>query len=165
MSESCWSNAQLGDEVKIEYKIRCRRNFDPLSPPKHTAITPAVGFRTRRNEEQTLVLGNEVTTTTLHFDNPTDADTLVIALPNPSQPTKGVSSDTRRVVSRHFAWWKLKAVDVKDNSALTWRSHKVLTYNTFCGLQNIIEKQKKQRPAFPGRCMATLIISPYQERN
>ncbi len=31
------------------------------------------------NEEQTLVLGNEVTTTTLHFDNPTDADTLVIA--------------------------------------------------------------------------------------
>ncbi|WP_187439988.1 DUF7024 domain-containing protein, partial [Escherichia coli] len=41
------------------------------------------------NEEQTLVLGNEVTTTTLHFDNPTDADTLVIVPPEPVSTNEG----------------------------------------------------------------------------
>lgn len=67
------------------------------------------------NEEQTLVLGNEVTTTTLHFDNPTDADTLVIVPPEPVSTNEGISSDTRRV-SSGSAWWKLKWWNVKGNS-------------------------------------------------
>ena len=35
------------------------------------------------------MLGNEVTTTTLHFDNPTDADTLVIEPPEPVTTNEG----------------------------------------------------------------------------
>lgn len=40
-------------------------------------------------EEQTLVLSHDVTTTTLHFDNPTQADTLVIVPPDPVSTNEG----------------------------------------------------------------------------
>ena len=36
-----------------------------------------------------LCWANEVTTTTLHFDNPTDADTLVIVPPEPVSTNEG----------------------------------------------------------------------------
>lgn len=35
------------------------------------------------------MLGNEVTTTTLHFEYPTDADTLVIVPPEPVSTNEG----------------------------------------------------------------------------
>jgi phosphoglycerol transferase len=41
------------------------------------------------NQEQTLTLGNNVTTTTLHFDNPSRSNTLVIVPPDPQSTNEG----------------------------------------------------------------------------
>jgi phosphoglycerol transferase len=41
------------------------------------------------NTEQTLTLGNDVTTTTLHFDNPSRSNTLVIVPPDPQSTNEG----------------------------------------------------------------------------
>ena len=41
------------------------------------------------DSEQTLTLGNEVTTTTLHFDNPSRSNTLVIVPPEPQSTNEG----------------------------------------------------------------------------
>ncbi|EHC42346.1 Phosphoglycerol transferase I [Salmonella enterica subsp. enterica serovar Give str. S5-487] len=85
-----WSNAQLGDEVKIEYKKPLPKKFDLIITAKafgdnaERPIPVRVG-----NEEQTLVLGHDVSTITLHFNNPTDANTLVIAPPAPVSTNEG----------------------------------------------------------------------------
>ncbi|ECK4242778.1 phosphatidylglycerol--membrane-oligosaccharide glycerophosphotransferase [Salmonella enterica] len=85
-----WSNAQLGDEVKIEYKAPLPKKFDLVITSKafgdnaNRPIPVRVG-----NEEQTLVLGHDVSTITLHFNNPTDANTLVIAPPAPVATNEG----------------------------------------------------------------------------
>lgn len=85
-----WSNAQLGDEVKIEYKTPLPKKFDLVITAKafgdnaNRPIPVRVG-----NEEQTLVLGHDVSTITLHFNNPTDANTLVIAPPAPVSTNEG----------------------------------------------------------------------------
>ena len=85
-----WSNAQLGDEVKIEYKHPLPKKFDVVITAKAYGNNASRPIPVRvGNEEQTLVLGNEVTTTTLHFDNPTDADTLVIVPPEPVSTNEG----------------------------------------------------------------------------
>jgi phosphoglycerol transferase len=65
-----WSNAQLGSEVKIEYKEPLPEKFDLVitakayGPNANKPIPVRVG-----NSEQILTLANEVSTTTLHFDN------------------------------------------------------------------------------------------------
>ena len=41
------------------------------------------------NSEQTLTLANDVTTTTLHFDNPSRSSTLTIAPPDPQSTNEG----------------------------------------------------------------------------
>ncbi|CCJ95934.1 Phosphoglycerol transferase I [Cronobacter malonaticus 681] len=41
------------------------------------------------DSEQTLTLGNEVSTTTLHFENPTRSNTLVIVPPEPQSTNEG----------------------------------------------------------------------------
>lgn len=51
------------------------------------------------NEEQTLVLGHDVSTTTLHFDNPADADTLVIVPPDP------VATNEGNILGHHRVSW------------------------------------------------------------
>ena len=85
-----WSNAQLSEEVTIEYKAPLPKKFDLVITAKafgdnaNRPIPVRVG-----NEEQTLVLGHDVTTTTLHFDNPADADTLVIVPPDPVATNEG----------------------------------------------------------------------------
>lgn len=85
-----WSNAQLGDEVKIAYKHPLPKKFDLVITAKAYGNNASRPIPVRvGNEEQTLVLGNEVTTTTLHFDNPTDADTLVIVPPEPVSTNEG----------------------------------------------------------------------------
>jgi phosphoglycerol transferase len=82
-----WSNAQLGSEVKIEYAHPLPEKFDLVitarayGPNANRPIPVRVG-----DKEQTLTLGNDVTTTTLHFDNPSRSNTLVIVPPDP-QPT------------------------------------------------------------------------------
>ncbi|MTD67517.1 DUF7024 domain-containing protein, partial [Escherichia coli] len=74
-----WSSAQLDEGVNIKHKHPVPNKVDWVINAKANgnnasrSIPVSVG-----NEEQSLVLGNEVTTTTLHFYNPTDAVTLVI---------------------------------------------------------------------------------------
>jgi phosphoglycerol transferase len=41
------------------------------------------------DQEQTLTLGNEVTTHTLHFENPSRSNTLVIVPPDPQSTNDG----------------------------------------------------------------------------
>lgn len=85
-----WSNAQLGQEVKIEYQHPLPKRFDlvitakAFGPNADKPIPVRVG-----NSEQTLTLGHEVTTTTLHFDNPSSASTLVIVPPDPQSTNEG----------------------------------------------------------------------------
>lgn len=85
-----WSNAQLGDEVKIEYTHPLPEKFDlvitakAFGPNANQPIPVRVG-----NQEQTLTLGNNVTTTTLHFDNPSRSKTLVIVPPDPQSTNEG----------------------------------------------------------------------------
>ena len=85
-----WSNAQLGNEVKIEYKEPLPEKFDLVITAKaygdnaNKPIPVRVG-----HEEQMLVLGNDVTTTTLHFDNPAAANTLMIVPPDPVSTNEG----------------------------------------------------------------------------
>jgi phosphoglycerol transferase len=85
-----WSNAQLGNEVKIEYK-------QPL-PPKFDLVITAKAFGPNAdkpipvrvgNSEQMLTLSKDVTTTTLHFDNPTNSNLLTIDPPDPQTTNEG----------------------------------------------------------------------------
>jgi phosphoglycerol transferase len=85
-----WSNAQLGKEVKIEYKAPLPEKFDLVitakawGPNANRPIPVRVG-----NQEQILTLSNEVSTTTLHFDNPSRSKTLVIVPPEPQSTNEG----------------------------------------------------------------------------
>ena len=85
-----WSNAQLGDEVKIEYTHPLPEKFDlvitarAFGPNANRPIPVRVG-----DKEQTLTLSNDVTTSTLHFDNPTRSNTLVIVPPDPQSTNEG----------------------------------------------------------------------------
>ena len=107
-SSGRWSNAQLSEEVTIEYKAPLPKKFDLVITAKafgdnaNRPIPVRVG-----NEEQTLVLGHDVSTTTLHFDNPSDADTLVIVPPDPVATNGAIFSATRRV-SWGSGWLKSK---------------------------------------------------------
>ncbi|MDR9889233.1 phosphatidylglycerol--membrane-oligosaccharide glycerophosphotransferase [Pseudenterobacter timonensis] len=85
-----WSNAQLGKEVKIEYHQPLPEKFDLVitakayGPNANKPIPVRVG-----DMEQTLTLGNAVSTTTLHFDNPSRSNTLVIVPPDPQSTNEG----------------------------------------------------------------------------
>lgn len=85
-----WSNAQLGKEVKIEYTQPLPEKFDLVitakayGPNANKPIPVRVG-----DMEQTLTLGNAVSTTTLHFDNPSRSNTLVIVPPDPQSTNEG----------------------------------------------------------------------------
>ncbi|WP_347290631.1 phosphatidylglycerol--membrane-oligosaccharide glycerophosphotransferase [Kluyvera georgiana] len=85
-----WSNAQLGEEVKIEYQHPLPKRFDlvitakAFGPNADKPIPVRVG-----NSEQTITLSHDVTTTTLHFDNPSAASTLVIVPPDPQSTNEG----------------------------------------------------------------------------
>ncbi len=85
-----WSNAQLGKEVKIEYKAPLPEKFDLVitakawGPNANRPVPVRVG-----NQEQILTLSNEVSTTTLHFDNPSRSKTLVIVPPEPQSTNEG----------------------------------------------------------------------------
>lgn len=85
-----WSNAQLGDEVKIEYNAPLPKKFDLVITAKAYGTNASKPIPVRiGNEEQTMVLGNEVTTTTLHFDNPNSVSTVVIVPPEPIATNEG----------------------------------------------------------------------------
>ncbi len=85
-----WSNAQLGNEVFIEFNDPLPANFDlvitakAFGPNANKPIPVRVG-----KEEQVLTLGNDVSTTTLRFSNPSRSNTLVIVPPDPVSTNEG----------------------------------------------------------------------------
>lgn len=85
-----WSNAQLGEEVKIEYNTPLPESFDLIitakayGPNANKPIPVRIG-----DSEQTLTLSNEVSTTTLRFHNPSHSNTLVIVPPEPQSTNEG----------------------------------------------------------------------------
>ena len=88
--EGAEDNAQLGEEVKIEYNRPLPEKFDLVITAK--AFGPNAGKPVPvkvGDSEQTLTLGNEVSTTTLHFENPTRSNTLVIVPPEPQSTNEG----------------------------------------------------------------------------
>ncbi|MFJ5160602.1 phosphatidylglycerol--membrane-oligosaccharide glycerophosphotransferase [Pantoea sp. NPDC088449] len=95
-----WSNANLAPEVNIEYNDPLPERFDLVitarayGPNAHRAIPVRVG-----DEEQQLNLGEDFTTTTLHFTNPTGSRNLVIVPPEPQESNVGniIGQDPRRL--------------------------------------------------------------------
>ncbi|MFS2222846.1 phosphatidylglycerol--membrane-oligosaccharide glycerophosphotransferase [Pantoea sp. B65] len=95
-----WSNADLAPEVKIEYNQPLPEYFDLVITARaigeniHRPIPVSVG-----EEQQQLNLGEQDSTTTLHFRNPHNADTLVIAPPAPLLSNEGniTGHDPRRL--------------------------------------------------------------------
>lgn len=85
-----WSNAQLGEEVKIEYRQPLPESFDLVitakayGPNANRPIPVRVG-----NEEQMLTLGNVLSTTRLRFNNSSRSNTLVIVPPAPQATNEG----------------------------------------------------------------------------
>lgn len=85
-----WSNAQLGETVKIEYREPLPEKFDlvitakAFGPNAGQPIPVRVG-----GQEQPLTLGHDVTTTTLHFDNPSRSSVLEIIPPTPQATNEG----------------------------------------------------------------------------
>ncbi|WP_342322323.1 phosphatidylglycerol--membrane-oligosaccharide glycerophosphotransferase [Kosakonia sp. BYX6] len=85
-----WSNAQLGEEVAIEYNQPLPQHFDlvitakAFGPNANRPIPVRVG-----NEEQTLTLGNDLSTTTLRFNNASHSNKLVIVPPDPQSTNEG----------------------------------------------------------------------------
>lgn len=85
-----WSNAQLGEEVKIEYNQPLPESFDLVITAKAFGVNANRPIPVRvGSEEQTLTLGNELSTTTLRFTNPSRSNTLVIVPPEPQATNEG----------------------------------------------------------------------------
>ncbi|MCE0825102.1 phosphatidylglycerol--membrane-oligosaccharide glycerophosphotransferase [Buttiauxella sp. A2-C2_NF] len=85
-----WSNANLAPEVKIEYAEPLPEKFDLVITAK--AFGPNVGQPMPvkiGSQQQTLTLGEELTTTTLHFDNPERSNLLEIIPPQPQLSNEG----------------------------------------------------------------------------
>jgi phosphoglycerol transferase MdoB-like AlkP superfamily enzyme len=94
--------------VKIEYKEPLPEKFDLVITAKAYGPNANKPIPVRVGEsEQVLTLANDVTTTTLHFDNPTRSNTLTITRRTRSPPTRAISSATPRV-SWGSAWWRSK---------------------------------------------------------
>lgn len=85
-----WSNANLAPAVKIEYAEPLPEKFDLIITAK--AFGPNVGKAVPvkvGNQQQTLTLGEELSTTTLHFENPQRSATLEIVPPQPQLSNEG----------------------------------------------------------------------------
>lgn len=85
-----WSNANLAPAVKIEYAEPLPEKFDLIITAK--AFGPNVGKAVPvkvGNQQQTLSLGEELSTTTLHFENPQRSATLEIVPPQPQLSNEG----------------------------------------------------------------------------
>ena len=95
-----WSNANLAPEVSIEYVDPLPARFDlvitarAFGPNAHRPIPVRVG-----DQQQLLTLDETLSTTTLHFTNPSGAHTLSIAPPVPQQSNLGniTGQDPRRL--------------------------------------------------------------------
>ncbi|WP_039057570.1 phosphatidylglycerol--membrane-oligosaccharide glycerophosphotransferase [Enterobacter sp. Bisph1] len=85
-----WSNANLGEEVAIEYNQPLPEQFDLVITAKAFGANASQPIPVRvGNAQQSLTLGNELTTTTLHFSNPSRSKRLVIVPPVPQSTNEG----------------------------------------------------------------------------
>lgn len=85
-----WSNANLAPAVKIEYVEPLPEKFDLVIVAK--AFGPNVGKPVPvkvGSQQQALTLGEQLSTTTLHFDNPERSNTLEIIPPQPQLSNEG----------------------------------------------------------------------------
>lgn len=85
-----WSNANLSPEVKIEYAEPLPEKFDLVITAK--AFGQNIGKEVPvkvGNQQQMLTLGETLSTTTLHFDNPERSHTLEIIPPQPQLSNEG----------------------------------------------------------------------------
>ena len=95
-----WSNANLAPQVKIEYVEPLPARFDltitarAFGPNAHRPIPVKVG-----DQQQTLMLSHENSTTTLHFTNPTGSNSVILAPPEPELSNVGniAGFDPRRL--------------------------------------------------------------------
>lgn len=85
-----WSNANLAPEVKIEYRhplpaaLAVTITARAFGPNAGKPIMVRVG-----DSEHTLILGHEMSTTTLHFANPTRSEVLTLTPPEPQSTNEG----------------------------------------------------------------------------
>ncbi|MGQ3904810.1 phosphatidylglycerol--membrane-oligosaccharide glycerophosphotransferase [Mixta calida] len=85
-----WSNANLAPEVTIDYVKPLPPRFDlvirakAFGPNAQRPIPVRVG-----DQQQTMTLGHEVSTVTLHFTNPNGSSQLVIMPPEPQLSNEG----------------------------------------------------------------------------
>lgn len=85
-----WSNAQLGETVKIEYRDPLPEKFDLIITAKAFGPNAGQPIPVRvGGQELPLTLGHDVTTTTLHFDNPSRSNVLEIIPPAPQASNEG----------------------------------------------------------------------------
>lgn len=94
--------------MKIEYKEPLPEKFDLVITAKAYGPNANKPIPVRVGEsEQVLTLDNDVTTTTLHFDNPTRSNTLFITPPDPQTTNEGNILGHPHV-SWGSAWWRSK---------------------------------------------------------
>lgn len=85
-----WSNANLAPAVKIEYAEPLPEKFDLVITAK--AFGPNVGRAVPvkvGSQQQELTLGEQLSTTTLHFENPERSSLLEIIPPQPQLSNEG----------------------------------------------------------------------------
>ena len=95
-----WSNANLAPEVTIDYVKPLPPRFDlvirakAFGPNAQRPIPVRVG-----DQQQTMTLGHEVSTVTLHFTNPNGSSQLVIMPPEPQLSNEGniIGQDPRKL--------------------------------------------------------------------
>ncbi|WP_416410151.1 phosphatidylglycerol--membrane-oligosaccharide glycerophosphotransferase [Pantoea sp. App145] len=95
-----WSNANLAPEVNIEYVDPLPGRFDVVitarafGPNAHRPIPVRVG-----DQQQDITLGDDVSTTTLHFTNPGGSHNLIISPPEPQLSNVGniIGQDPRKL--------------------------------------------------------------------
>lgn len=95
-----WSNANLAPAVTIDYTTPLPSRFDlvirakAFGPNAQRPIPVRVG-----DQQQTMTLGHEVSTVTLHFTNPNGDSQLVITPPEPQLSNEGniIGQDPRKL--------------------------------------------------------------------
>jgi phosphoglycerol transferase len=85
-----WSNANLAPQVKIEYRDPLPAKFDLIITAKAFGPNADKPVKVRVGDsEQLLTLGHNVTTTTLHFNNPGQSNLLILEPPTPQLTNEG----------------------------------------------------------------------------
>jgi phosphoglycerol transferase len=75
--------------VKIEYKEPLPEKFDLVITAKAYGPNANKPIPVRVGNSEQILTHNDVSTTTLHFDNPSRSNTLIIVPPDPQSTNEG----------------------------------------------------------------------------